>query len=96
MTSENKKRKEIIRILEERGYDPDPVKVWKRAVAKQQQQEVCFFHFLLHSPFLVRLSDLPIHSCCSSVLYLLIGHAAVWKENGLYCWFQTLLKLFED
>ncbi|CAM1294747.1 TOP2B (predicted), partial [Pycnogonum litorale] len=36
---ENKKRAEIIKILEDRGYDSDQVKSWKKLIAKQQQQE---------------------------------------------------------
>ncbi|XP_022655107.1 DNA topoisomerase 2-alpha-like isoform X2 [Varroa destructor] len=36
---ENKKRKELIRLLIDRGYDPDPVLRWKEAQKTEQERE---------------------------------------------------------
>ncbi|KAG1697692.1 DNA topoisomerase 2-alpha [Nymphon striatum] len=55
---ENKKKKEIIRILEERGYDSDPVNVWKKAAFKEQdvrQARVTLRVTLTGLPLVLRL-----------------------------------------
>ncbi|XP_030630895.1 DNA topoisomerase 2-alpha [Chanos chanos] len=36
---ENKPKKELIRMLQEMGYDSDPVKAWKQAQEKDQEEE---------------------------------------------------------
>ncbi|XP_072523094.1 DNA topoisomerase 2-alpha [Salminus brasiliensis] len=36
---ENKPKKELIRMLQEMGYDSDPVKAWKQAQEKEQEEE---------------------------------------------------------
>ncbi|XP_049916374.1 DNA topoisomerase 2-alpha isoform X1 [Epinephelus moara] len=37
---ENKPKKELIRMLQQMGYDSDPVKAWKEAQEKNQEEEV--------------------------------------------------------
>ncbi|KAL7869965.1 hypothetical protein AOLI_G00139530 [Acnodon oligacanthus] len=36
---ENKPKKELIRMLQEMGYDSDPVKAWKQAQEKEEEEE---------------------------------------------------------
>ena len=51
---ENKPKKELVRILQQRGYDSDPVKSWKEA---QNKLEVSAFQSI--SPFKSVNSTIP-------------------------------------
>lgn len=39
MFAENKRKKELIQMLQEMGYDSDPVKAWKQAQEKVKSPE---------------------------------------------------------
>uniref|UniRef100_A0A8B9K3Y5 DNA topoisomerase 2 n=1 Tax=Astyanax mexicanus TaxID=7994 RepID=A0A8B9K3Y5_ASTMX len=47
---ENKPKKELIRMLQEMGYDSDPVKVWKQAQEKEEQTSGPDYNYLLSMP----------------------------------------------
>ena len=40
LLTENKKKKDLIQTLEERGYESDPVKAWKEDQLKDKEESM--------------------------------------------------------